>query len=74
MQSNLLPQSGASRLRCVFGDAVISFALDARPTLGDIALMLSEPILTRHGKPLAIDLAWPGLKPRGLAPGRQMAS
>ena len=60
MQSTLLPKSGASRLRCVFGDAVISFALGDRPTLGDIALMLSAPT-SRHGKPLAIDIAWPGL-------------
>ena len=62
MQSTLIPQSGASRVRCVFDDAVISFALGDRPTLADIALMLSESTLSRHGKPLAIEIAWPGLQ------------
>ena len=59
---------GDSRLRCVFSDAVMSFALGDHPTLGDIAVMLSEPGLSRHGAPLAIDLAWPEFQtPRATA-------
>ena len=61
MQSALSTECKTSRLRCIFDDAVISFDLGDRPTLGDIALMLNEPTLSRHGRPLAIDIAWPGL-------------
>lgn len=52
--------SGDPRLRCVFSDAVMSFNLGDHPTLGEIADMLSEPGLSRHGMPLAIDIAWLG--------------
>ena len=60
MQTTLSRPSGASRLRCVFGDAVMSFVLDDHPTLGDIARTLSKPAVRRHGMPLAIEIAWPG--------------
>jgi len=59
MQAIQSTSSSDSRLRCVFSDAVISFKLGDHPTLGEIADMLSEPCLSRHGVPLAIDVAWP---------------
>ena len=60
MQAIQSMSSGASRLRCVFSDAVMSFNLGDHPTLGDIAEMLNEPGLSRRGMPLAIDIAWLG--------------
>ena len=70
MQSALSTECKTSRVRCVFDDAVISFDLGDRPTLGDIALMLNESTLSRHGRPLAIDIAWPDRQ----GAGRQMTS
>lgn len=59
MQLDPATPSGDSRIRCVFDDAVMSFALGDHPTLGEIADMLSAPAMRRYGAPLAIDIAWP---------------
>ncbi len=59
-----------SRLRCVFDDAVMSFPLGARPTLGDVADLLNAPTVRRRGPPRSIDIAWPSL--RAARPGRPL--
>ena len=71
MQTQQSAAIGNSHLSCLFGDTVISLPLGERPTLADIADILSEPSLSRHGSPLAIKIAWP---PRASAAARPHAA
>ena len=48
--------AGRSRLRVVFGDAVVSCSLAADATFGEIARTLGELSNQLHGKPVAIDV------------------
>ena len=48
--------AGDSRLRFVFGDAVVSLNLAADATLEDIAWSLRGLKAAHHGNPLAIDV------------------
>jgi hypothetical protein len=58
MPNSTAAVSGRPRLRVVFDDAVMSFALSEQPSLADIALLLTERATGNHGAPLAIDIAW----------------
>lgn len=73
MQLTPSTRSSDPRVRCVFSDAVMSFSLGDHPTLADIADMLSEPALSRHGAPLSIDLAWPVMRTQPAAAGQQLS-
>lgn len=50
--------SGHARLRVIFDDAVMSFAMGDQPSLADIARLLTDTAAGGHGAPLAIDIAW----------------
>lgn len=56
MQPIQVERERDSRLRFVFGDAVLLFSVAPEVTLGEIARRLGELSSRRRGAPLAIDL------------------
>lgn len=56
MHPSHLDHSQESRLRIVFSDTVVSFALATHATVEDIARTLGELSSQRYGPPVAIDI------------------
>jgi hypothetical protein len=55
-QTSQIDPAEESRLRFVFDDAVVSFCLAARPTIGDIAHRFAKLPRRRYGALVAIDV------------------
>jgi hypothetical protein len=60
MQSIQVDHAGASRLRFVFDDGVVSLSLAAHATFEDIARTLGKLAQQHHSDPLAIDVTFAG--------------